>query len=44
LPDSFIEHDTGPKMYDAAGLNAAHIVQTALAALGHAVEAVSLRG
>jgi 1-deoxy-D-xylulose-5-phosphate synthase len=35
LPDSFIEHDTGPKMYDAAGLNAAHIVQTALAALGH---------
>ncbi|HUN50851.1 MAG TPA: 1-deoxy-D-xylulose-5-phosphate synthase [Candidatus Sulfotelmatobacter sp.] len=38
LPDRFIEHDAAPKMYDAAGLNAPHIVQTALAALGHEAE------
>jgi len=35
LPDKFIEHDGAPKMYDVAGLNAQHIVATALAALGH---------
>jgi len=34
LPDLFIEHDAPAKMYDLAGLNAAGIVETALAALG----------
>jgi 1-deoxy-D-xylulose-5-phosphate synthase len=34
LPDIFIEHDSPQKMYDQAGLNAPHIVATALAALG----------
>ena len=33
LPDRFIEHDTPQKQYDDAGLNARHIVATALAAL-----------
>jgi 1-deoxy-D-xylulose-5-phosphate synthase len=36
LPDGFIEHDTPVRQYEAAGLNASHIVQTALAALGRA--------
>ena len=35
LPDVFQEHDTPAKQYDAAGLSAAGIVATALAALGH---------
>ncbi len=34
LPDKFIDHDTPAKQYDTAKLNAAHIVQTALGALG----------
>ena len=34
LPDIFIDHDKPEAMYDAAGLNAAHIVETALSALG----------
>jgi len=34
LPDTFIDHDTQPKQYDMAGLNADHIVATALTALG----------
>jgi 1-deoxy-D-xylulose-5-phosphate synthase len=34
LPDKFIDHDTPAKQYDAAKLNAAHIVQMALGALG----------
>jgi 1-deoxy-D-xylulose-5-phosphate synthase len=33
LPDRFIDHDSPQKMYDAAGLNAAQIVATILAAL-----------
>src|SRR5690606_27824422 len=36
LPDFFIDHDTPVRQYDVAGLNAPHIVQTALAALGRA--------
>ena len=36
LPDSFIDHDKPEKMYDEAGLNAPHIVEMALAALGRA--------
>ncbi len=34
LPDVFLDHDTPRAMYDAAGLNAPHIVETALAVLG----------
>jgi 1-deoxy-D-xylulose-5-phosphate synthase len=43
LPDKFIEHDGAPKMYDVAGLNAQHIVTTALAALGHAAAELPAR-
>jgi len=35
LPDQFQDHDAPDKQYDAAGLNAAQIVDTALAALRH---------
>lgn len=34
LPDTFIDHDTQAKQYDAAGLTARHIVTTALSMLG----------
>ena len=34
MPDLFIDHDSPQKQYDVAGLNARHIVQQALAALG----------
>ena len=34
LPDRFIEHDAPQRQYENAGLDAAHIVATALAALG----------
>ena len=34
LPDRYIDHDSPKKQYDEAGLNAPHIVATALAALG----------
>jgi 1-deoxy-D-xylulose-5-phosphate synthase len=34
LPDMFIDQDKPEKMYDIAGLNAPHIVETALKALG----------
>jgi 1-deoxy-D-xylulose-5-phosphate synthase len=37
LPDCFIDHDAPAKQYDVAGLNAPHIVATALSALGIAV-------
>ena len=36
LPDIFIDQDSPAKMYDAARLNAPHIVATALGALGQA--------
>jgi 1-deoxy-D-xylulose-5-phosphate synthase len=36
LPDLFIDQDKPEKMYDVAGLNAPHIVETALRALGEA--------
>ena len=44
FPDIFIDHDKPEKMYDVAGLNAPHIVQTAVAALdgAQAVEAPRL--
>ncbi len=34
LPDRYIDHEAPKKQYDEAGLNAAHIVATAVAALG----------
>jgi 1-deoxy-D-xylulose-5-phosphate synthase len=34
LPDRFLEHDTPNAQYEEAGLNARHITQTALGALG----------
>jgi 1-deoxy-D-xylulose-5-phosphate synthase len=34
LPDIFIDHDNPARQYDAAGLNAKHIVSQALSALG----------
>jgi 1-deoxy-D-xylulose-5-phosphate synthase len=43
LPDRFIDHDSPRKQYDEAGLNAQHIVATALAALGRDVAAQPAR-
>ncbi|HXP13622.1 MAG TPA: 1-deoxy-D-xylulose-5-phosphate synthase [Stellaceae bacterium] len=37
LPDRFIDHNTPVKQYDEAGLNARHIKETALIALGRAI-------
>jgi 1-deoxy-D-xylulose-5-phosphate synthase len=37
LPDVFLEHDSPAAQYDTAGLNARHIVATALAALGREI-------
>ncbi|WP_376092296.1 1-deoxy-D-xylulose-5-phosphate synthase [Roseomonas sp. CCTCC AB2023176] len=34
LPDRYLDHDSPKKQYDEAGLNAPHIVATALSALG----------
>ena len=39
LPDCFIDHDQPERQYDQAGLNARHIVATALAALGASAQA-----
>jgi 1-deoxy-D-xylulose-5-phosphate synthase len=38
LPDRFIDHAAPAKQYAEAGLDAPHIVATALAALGQQVE------
>ena len=43
LPDRFIDHDTPMAQYDQARLNAKHIVDTALAALGRNVERHAIR-
>jgi 1-deoxy-D-xylulose-5-phosphate synthase len=43
LPDVFIEHDSQNAQYDAAGLNARHIVATALAALGREITELPAR-
>ncbi len=43
LPDIFIDHDTQQKQYDIAGLNAQHIVATALIALGDAAASTGIR-
>lgn len=39
LPDVFIDHDNPEKMYGRAGLSAAGIVASILAALGRTVSA-----
>ena len=43
LPDRFIDQDSPEKMYEAAGLDAASIVATALGALGREQEAAAAR-
>jgi 1-deoxy-D-xylulose-5-phosphate synthase len=43
LPDAFLDQDTPAKMYDAAGLNAAQIVASAIEALGTGTGVRSLR-
>jgi 1-deoxy-D-xylulose-5-phosphate synthase len=43
LPDIFIDHDAPQKQYDVAGLNAQHIVATALVALGQQAATGGLR-
>ncbi len=42
LPDTFIDHDSPQKQYDVARLNAPHIVEQALQALGIAQKVVRL--
>ena len=41
LPDRFIDHDKPHSQYDQAGLNAKHIVATALAALGQVADGLA---
>jgi 1-deoxy-D-xylulose-5-phosphate synthase len=43
LPDRFIDHDKPERQYDEAGLNARHIVGTALQALGQDVKLAPAR-
>ena len=43
LPDLFLDHDSPNAQYDAAGLNARHIVATALAALGREIAELPAR-
>ena len=43
LPDVFLEHDSPNGQYDTAGLNARHIVATALAALGREIAELPAR-
>jgi 1-deoxy-D-xylulose-5-phosphate synthase len=44
LPDIYQDHDSPAKMYDQARLNAPHIVETAMRALGRSAEIIKLRG
>ncbi len=44
LPDIYQDHDSPTKMYDQARLNAPHIVETAMRALGRSAEIIKLRG
>jgi 1-deoxy-D-xylulose-5-phosphate synthase len=44
LPDVYQDHDSPMKMYDLARLNAPHIVETAMRALGRSAEIIKLRG
>jgi 1-deoxy-D-xylulose-5-phosphate synthase len=43
LPDLFLEHDSPNAQYETAGLNARHIVATALAALGREIAELPAR-
>jgi len=43
LPDVFLEHDSPNAQYETAGLNARHIVATALAALGREIAELPAR-
>jgi 1-deoxy-D-xylulose-5-phosphate synthase len=43
LPDVFLEHDSPVAQYETAGLNARHIVATALSALGREIAAQPAR-
>jgi 1-deoxy-D-xylulose-5-phosphate synthase len=43
LPDLFLEHDSQNAQYDLAGLNARHIVATALATLGREIAELPAR-
>jgi 1-deoxy-D-xylulose-5-phosphate synthase len=43
LPDRFLDHDSPVKQYDEAGLNAKHIVATALSALGEPAASAGVR-
>jgi 1-deoxy-D-xylulose-5-phosphate synthase len=43
LPDVFLDHDSPQAQYDHAGLNARHIVATALSALGREIAAQPAR-
>ncbi|MEQ8751213.1 MAG: transketolase C-terminal domain-containing protein, partial [Amphiplicatus sp.] len=44
LPDIYQDHDKPEKMYDLARLNASHIVETVMRALGRTADVVNLRG
>ena len=43
LPDLFLDHDSPNGQYETAGLNARHIVATALAALGREIAELPAR-
>ena len=43
LPDVFLDHDAPNAQYEAAGLNARHIVATALSALGREIAELPTR-
>jgi len=44
LPDIYQDHNSPQKMYDEARLNAPHIVETVLRALGRSADVIKLRG
>ncbi|MDZ7628331.1 MAG: 1-deoxy-D-xylulose-5-phosphate synthase [Parvularculaceae bacterium] len=44
LPDIYQDHDSPAKMYDFARLNAPHIVENVMRALGRSAEIIKLRG
>ncbi|MCB2112756.1 MAG: 1-deoxy-D-xylulose-5-phosphate synthase [Parvularculaceae bacterium] len=44
LPDRYIDHNSPAKMYDEARLNAPHIVETVMRALGRSADVIQLRG
>jgi 1-deoxy-D-xylulose-5-phosphate synthase len=44
LPDRYLDHNAPMRMYDEARLNAPHIVEMVLRALGRSAEIIPLRG